>query len=272
VTGGRGTFREIFPARNTLIGVVHLLPLPGAPRWAGSLDDVLSRAVTDARTLTEVGFDGIIVENFGDAPFFADEVSPETVAALAHAVVRIRSATPVPVGVNVLRNDAAAALGIAVATGARFIRVNVHIGSMWTDQGLIHGRAAQTLRRRAALGADVAILADVHVKHATPPAGYGLAEAAADTWLRGMADGLVVSGAATGLPTASTDLDTVRTAAPGAPVLVGSGATRASVAPLLERADAVIVGSAVMAGGTAGGPIDADRAASFRRAADAEGR
>jgi membrane complex biogenesis BtpA family protein len=228
---------------------------------------VLDRAVADADRLASAGFDGIIVENFGDTPFLAGRAPPETAAALTHAVVRVRDATDLPIGVNVLRNDAATALGIALATGARFVRVNVHTGSMWTDQGLIHGRAGDTMRRRADLGADVAVFADVHVKHATPPAGSDLSTVAADTWERGRADALIVSGGGTGRPTADDDLDAVRAAAPGAPVLVGSGSTAADVARLLDHADGVIVGSAVMTDGRAGGPIDARRALAYRRAA-----
>ncbi len=102
-----------------------------------------------------------------------------------------------PVGVNALRNDARAALAIAVATGAHFIRVNVHTGSMFTDQGLIEGAAADTLRVRAALDTRVAIMADVHVKHASPPAGADIADAASDAWHRGLADALIVSGIGT---------------------------------------------------------------------------
>jgi membrane complex biogenesis BtpA family protein len=268
VTAPPRGFGALWPSGSALIGVVHLLPLPGTPRWAGSLDDVLRQAVADARTLSEAGFDGIVVENYGDIPFFAHRVPAETVAALTHAVVRVAEVTSVPLGVNVLRNDAAAAIGIATATEARFVRVNVHTGSMWSDQGLIHGRAADTLRLRAALGIEVAILADVHVKHATPPLGYDLRAAAADAWHRGLADALVVSGAATGRPTSAADLEAVRIAVPEASVLVGSGSTASDVARLLERADGVIVGSAVMVDGRAGGPIDPHRAEAFRRAAD----
>src|SRR5713101_4601014 len=127
--------RKLFPRRPAIIGMVHLLPLPGAPRWAGSMEEALARAVEDARALAEGGVDGVMVENFGDAPFYPDHVPPETVAAMTRAARAVVEAVPVPVGVNVLRNDTAAALAIAVAVGARFIRVNVHTGAMWTDQG-----------------------------------------------------------------------------------------------------------------------------------------
>lgn len=253
--------RSIWPGRRAILGVVHLLPLPGAPRWTGSMDDVVDRAVRDAVALREAGFDGIVVENFSDTPFFAGEVPPETVAALTRGVLAVRDAVfDLPVGVNVLRNDAAAAVAIAAATGAAFVRVNVHTGAMWTDQGIVEGRAALTMRSRARLAPDLAVLADVHVKHATPPPGAHLGDVARDTWHRGLADALLVSGAGTGAPTDVRDLKAVREAVPGATVLVGSGLAPSNAATLLEHADGAIVGSSIMEGGRAGHAVDRERA------------
>ena len=254
---------DIWPDMKPLIGMVHLLPLPGAPRWGGSMDAALDRAARDARALQEAGFDGVLVENFLDAPFFADSVPAETLAALTAAVLRVISTVPLPVGVNVLRNDAAAAIAIAAVTGAVFIRVNVHTGSMYTDQGLIEGKAHDTLRRRSGLGVDVRVLADVHVKHASSPAGSTLGGAAGDTWHRGLADALIVSGSATGRGASADDVRAVKDAISEAPVLIGSGLAPESAAELLALADGAIVGSAVMNGGRPGAGIDPGRAADF---------
>ena len=155
--------------RRTLIGVVHLKPLPGAPGYEGSMGAVLEAAALDASRLAEGGADAIIVENFGDTPFFADAVPSETIAAMTIAVERVRrSAAELEVGVNVLRNDARGALGVCAATGASFLRVNVLCGAAATDQGVITGEAAALLRERARVAPEVKIFADVHVKHATP--------------------------------------------------------------------------------------------------------
>lgn len=224
------------------------------------MDEVLERARGDARALLDGGVDGVLVENFGDAPFHPGPVPPETVAALARAVAEVAGLPGSgPTGVNVLRNDARAALGIAAATGADFIRINVHVGTMATDQGLLQGRAWETLRLRRALGLRTAILADVHVKHAAPLAGREPGEEARDTWERGGADGLVVSGPRTGEPTEPRRIDAVKDAAPGAPVWVGSGVTLDSAASLLARADGAIVGSALQAEGRAGRRVDPAR-------------
>jgi membrane complex biogenesis BtpA family protein len=250
-----------------LIGMVHLGPLPGAPRFAGDLERILAAALADAGTLAEAGFDALLVENLGDAPFFADDVPKATVAALARAVTEVRRAVALPVGVNVLRNDARAALAVAAATGATFIRVNVLAWAAYTDQGPIIGRAAEVTRLRAALGGSIRILADVFVKHATPPLGLTLEQAAADAWERAGADGLIVTGPATGRPTPLDDLQRVKAAAPDAPVYAGSGVTVESIAGLLQVADGVIVGTALKHGGVITAPVDPTRAQALVNAA-----
>jgi membrane complex biogenesis BtpA family protein len=228
------------------------------------------RAVEDARALVEGGADALIVENYGDAPFFPGPVPPETVAALALCTSAVISAAgSIPVGVNVLRNDARSALGVCAATGARFLRVNVHCGVAATDQGVIEGRAHETLRERARLAPQVAILADVHVKHATPLGRETLAEAVRDHVLRGLADAVIVSGPRTGEPPAASDLREAREAASGTPVLIGSGLTAENARELLPLADGAIVGTALERDGRTAEPVDPERVRRMRKAFDA---
>jgi uncharacterized protein len=228
------------------------------------MDAVIVDAVSDAQALAGAGFPAVMVENFGDAPFFAGRVPAETVAALTVAAMEVQRATDAVIGVNVLRNDARSALGIAAAVGARFIRVNVLTGVMYTDQGPIVGEAAGVARARATLCPDVEVWADVMVKHATPPPGADLARIAEDTVTRGLADVVVVSGPGTG---AEPDRDRLAMVAkavpPGTRVAVGSGASPSNLTELLEIADTVIVGSAIEAGGVAGNRVDPDRAGAF---------
>jgi membrane complex biogenesis BtpA family protein len=252
---------------STLVGVVHLGALPGAPRFRGDLAPVLQAAEADARALADGGADALIVENFGDAPFFATAVPPETIAAMTLAVHAVQQAAPgLPVGVNVLRNDAAAALGIAAATGAAFVRINVHTGAMVTDQGIIEGRAAETVRLRERLCPGLPLLCDVHVKHAVPLGGGDLAVAARDTWHRGLAAALIVSGTGTGTGVDPADLDTVRAAVPEAPVWIGSGLTLESLPVLGSRCDGAIVGTTLKHGGSVDAPVDAGRVRALRGA------
>lgn len=250
---------EIFPRRPAIIGMVHLLPLPGAATYGGDMQAVLHRAQEDAQALAEGGADGVMVENFGDAPFYPEGVPPETVAAMTLAARAVVETVSLPVGVNVLRNDAAAALAIASVVGAAFIRVNVHTGAMWSDQGLLQGRAHETLRQRRSLEAPVLILADVLVKHAAPPAPLRIEAVARDLAERGLADGLIVSGEGTGTATDLEDVRRVRAVAGRSPIWVGSGVTPESALQLRSLADGVIVGTALKRGGDVLAPVDVAR-------------
>jgi membrane complex biogenesis BtpA family protein len=253
-----------------LIGMVHLGPLPGSPGYRNDLDAVVDAAEADAVALADAGFEAVIVENYGDAPFFADDVPNATVAAMTRAVGAVSESTGLVTGVNILRNDASAALAIAAATGAGFIRANVLSGTMYTDQGPIVGRAAEIARLRRQLCPEVAIVADVFVKHATPPPGLTIENAARDLAERGGADAVVVSGTGTGRPLDLDELIRVR-AAIDVPVLAGSGVTSETVAEILSIATGAIVGSATKVDGIAAAPVDPIRAASLIAAAGIEG-
>ncbi len=249
-----------------LIGMVHLGPLPGSARSV-PLDETIDRAVSDAVDLVDAGFDAVMIENFGDAPFFADDVPKITIAAMTRAIAAIAAEIEVPFGVNVLRNDGLGALAVSAATGAHFIRINVLSGSMSTDQGPIVGRAAEVSRLKAALTPDVAILADVMVKHATPPPGLTLEQAAADLWERAGADGIIVSGTGTGQALDRSDLDTVHATVPNAPLYAGSGVTEDTVADILTVCAGVIVGTATKIDGVTTNRVDPMRARAIVEAA-----
>ena len=254
-------------ASRQLIGMVHALPLPGSPSYLPPTGAIVERAVEDAILLEESGFDALLVENYGDAPFFADRVPPITVASLARVVAAVRAAVDVPVGVNVLRNDAISALSIAAACDARFIRVNVLSSMMYTDQGPIVGQAARVARLRASLDPEIEVLADLFVKHATPPPGLRIEDAATDLRDRGMTDGIILSGRGTGLPADQVMLRQVRQAVPDTRLLVGSGVDKESVASVLRTADGVIVGTAIKEDGDVRRPVDPARARALVQAA-----
>ncbi|KTG10531.1 phosphorybosylanthranilate isomerase [Haloprofundus marisrubri] len=243
--------------------MVHLPALPGAPAFDGDRDELRARAVADARALESGGVDALMVENFGDAPFYPDDVPKHTVASMTTLVSAVCESVSVPVGVNVLRNDAEAALSVAAATGASFVRVNVHTGARVTDQGVVSGRAHETMRLRDRLDADVAVLADIDVKHSAPVTPRETGEVVAETLERGLADGVVVSGVGTG---EAVDRDGLREVVAhrdelgsDAPVVVGSGTTVESVSELLDVADGAIVGTALKEDEVTTNPVDERR-------------
>ncbi|MFT5686511.1 MAG: membrane complex biogenesis BtpA family protein, partial [Myxococcota bacterium] len=184
-----------------LTGVLHLLPLPAAPLSSPGFRAVQERALADAEALVEGGVSSCIIENLGDAPFSGGMVQPHVPAMIAviGSAIRARFGDSLKLGVNILRNDAMSALGAAAACGAEFVRINVHVGAAWTDQGLIEGRAHETLRYRRELGAEgIQIAADILVKHAAPAGQTDLGEVARETAWRGGADILIVTGSRTG--------------------------------------------------------------------------
>ena len=249
-----------------LIGVIHLPALPGSPAHQMPVREIVELALADAATLQAASFDAAIIENFGDAPFPPVNLEPASVAAMAVVADHVRRRAGLRIGINALRNDARAALGIAAAVGASFIRVNVHTGVAATDQGFVAGRADQTLRYRKRLAYRVAILADVHVKHATPVSEPDIGRAARDTAYRGLADGLIVTGPATGEPVELDDLRRVREAVPERRLFVGSGAMAESARELLTVADGLIIGTAIKVDRQPSGAVDTAAAQAFAAA------
>lgn len=253
----RSAFTDRF-SRRAVFGMVHLGPLPGASLFA-SMSGVLEAALQDARAIALGGCDGLVIENFGDRPFAKGRVEAETVAAMTRIVGEIVRDVRLPIGINVLRNDALSALAIAASTGAAFIRVNVHTGAMVTDQGLIEGDAYATLRKRAALAPDVLIFADYLVKHATPLGE----QSPKDLRMRGLADALIVSGNETGAPADPARFAALREAVPDAPLLVGSGLTAANAGQF--DAEGAIVGTSIQVDDRVDAALVAQVVAAFKR-------
>jgi membrane complex biogenesis BtpA family protein len=224
---------------------------------------VIERAEQEATALAAGGVDGLIIENFFDAPFTKQQVDPAVVSAMTLIVDRIKNLVVLPIGLNVLRNDAHSALAIATCVNAQFIRVNVLTGVMATDQGIIEGQAHELLRYRRELGSEVKILADVLVKHARPLGTPNLTTAVQDTIERGLADGVILSGWSTGSPPSFEDLELAVAAAKGTPVFIGSGADLDNIGRLLPAADGVIVASSLKRHGKITEPVDPIRVSQF---------
>lgn len=251
-----------------VIGMLHLPPLPGAPRFGGDMTAVAvtEHVLRDADALAAGGAHGLMLENFGDVPFYPGRVPAHVVAHMTAIACEVRRRFPeLPLGVNVLRNDGRSALAVAHAAGAMFIRVNVLCGARVADQGVLDAIAHDLLRDRATLGADrgtraIKILADVDVKHSAPLAARALVDEVADTLHRGLADALIVSGSGTGHATDPAHVAAAKAAAGGAaPVLVGSGVSADTLAAYLPHADGFIVGTAFKPGGDPNAPVGVAR-------------
>ncbi len=249
-------------ADQAIVGMVHLDPLPGAP-GGQSIEDVLTAAKRDIRRLESGGVDALMIENFGDAPFYPDSAPKHVIAAMTRIVTELQSMTTLPLGVNVLRNDACGAVSIAAATDIDFIRINVHVGARVTDQGIVEGTAHDTLRLREKLGTSVRLFADVDVKHSAPLADFSVADQVENTIERGLADGIIISGASTGKSVDGETLENVNAAIRGldseAQLIVGSGVSPKNISETFDYADAAIVGSALKRNGDPTEPVLAER-------------
>lgn len=247
--------------RPALVGMVHLLPTPGSPRWGGSMADLLNAAERDADLLVEGGCDALLVENMADMPYLRGEVPAEVVAAMALATERV-IARGVPTGIQVLAGANHQALGVAAATGAHFLRVEGFAYAHVADEGWMDACAGPLTRRRAELCPSVALWTDVQKKHAAHAvtADIPLADLAHGYAFCG-ADALIITGSTTGHRTNPEQVTTAKTA--HLPVVVGSGIT-ADNAHEFAHADALIVGSWLKVDGKWQNPVDPDRVRALR--------
>lgn len=246
--------------KTPVIGMLHAPPLPGSAGFQEDFDAVTRFVIEDAKTLQAGGVDGLMLENFGDTPFYPDRVPAITVSAMTALASAVRREADLPLGINMLRNDGLGALAVAAACGAQFIRVNVLCGARVTDQGLLQGMAHDLLRERKSLGCpQIRILADVDVKHSAPLAARPIDVETRDLVERAHADAVIVSGQATGYPTDTDAVTAVARAAAPAPVFVGSGVTAKGVAELIQAgATGLIVGSSLKRDGRLSHPVDID--------------
>jgi len=250
---------DIFDRPKPIIGVIHLPPLPGAPRYDGQpVEDIYAAGVTDGLAMSRAGIDGIIVENAFDLPFSRPEsIGHETVAALTGACLRVGDAVDLPIGITCVANGVMPALAIAKAVDARFVRANQWANAYVANEGIINGPSGEALRYRSAIGArDVRIFADVHVKfgaHAIT-SDRTVSEQARDAEFFD-ADVLIGSGQRTGSMTEPDEIRAIQ-AGTSLPVLVGSGLDVDNAAGLLSVADGAIVGSSLKYGGTWWNPVD----------------
>jgi membrane complex biogenesis BtpA family protein len=243
-----------------LIGAVHVPALPGTPRSALSVERIAAQAADDARAYADAGLQAVSVENMHDRPYLRGGVGPEIVAAMTLAVAAVRAAVSVPVGLQILAAADREAVAVAHAAGASFVRVESFVYAHVGDEGLHQSNAAELLRYRRAIGADaVRVFADVKKKHSAHAltADVDVADVAhaAEFFL---ADGVIVTGTATGRPAEPDDVRRVR-AAVHLPERGGPGNAAANLASV-AAADGYIVGTSHKHGGDWTRPVEPARA------------
>lgn len=269
-------FRDVFGTGKTIIGMVHLRPLPGAPgyRPEGGMRSVLEAALEDASRLVEGGVDGIQIENQGDWPFLPPgEIGPETVAAVTAAVARIRDRFAVPTGINIHLNGVCQALAVAVATECQWVRAFELANAYVAPSGIIDAAGPRALRYRCVLRSEekIMIFGDYHVKHGSHQlvADKSLVELAGDVEAA-LADAIIVTGRRTGASPDRNEIALIREAV-GIPLLIGSGLSPDTMGELLPLTDGAIVGSAFKVDGKLENPVDEKRVREFMQLVRAVG-
>ncbi|WP_324650297.1 BtpA/SgcQ family protein [Georgenia sp. H159] len=257
-------FNGVFDGKAPVIGMVHMLALPGAPGYSGNLNDVIDRAVQDATSQAEGGVDALLVENFHDYPFYPTTVEPETVAAAAVVAREVSRVTALPLGINILRNSWKASLGIAAAVNAQFIRLNILTDAAVTDQGIINSEAHLVARYKKHIGGEhILTLADLLTKHARPIVDRPVGVIAEDMLNRGGADAIILAGDNTAMPPSLDRLRLVKDAMPDAPVILGSGMTAEHAATYAEVADGAVFGYGSKPGHDMDLPVSGELAREF---------
>jgi membrane complex biogenesis BtpA family protein len=252
----RGLMNSLFSVPRALIGVIHVAALPGTPGARMDVAAIAEAAVAEARMYEAAGFHALAIENTHDRPYLKSSVGPEIVAAMSVIGCEVRRAVSLPLGVQILAGANLAALAVAHACGAAFVRVEGFVFAHVADEGWIESSAGALLRYRRAIGAGhIRIFADIKKKHSAHAvtADVDIVETAkAAEFFH--ADGVIVSGVSTG---SAADPDEVRTVSRAVPIptLVGSGITPGNMASFAD-ADALIVGSSVKQGGLWSNPLD----------------
>lgn len=258
-----------FKVDKPVIGMIHLLPLPGSPKYDSidySLDKTISKAVKEAKIYQECGVDGIQIENQWDRPFIkSDKIGFETVAAMSVVVNEVSKVLDIPYGVNVHMNGALPALAIAQATGARWIRVFEYISAYISYTGLTEGVAGELARYRSYLQANdrVDFYCDVNVKHGSHfiVNDRHIKDLAYDAQEQG-ADSIIITGFQTG---EAPSCEKVKEASSKTdlPIFLGSGVNQENISELITVADGFIVGSYFKKDGKIENELDPQRIEKF---------
>ena len=232
--------------REILIGAIHFSPLLGYPDFP-SFKVAEKNALYDLKVFQDGGLNSVIFENNYDLPH-AVIVTPEVGVAMTYLGEKIVCKADVPVGIDVLWNDFRCALAIAKTLSLSFIRVPVFVDTVKTDCGIIRGEAEKVIATRKKFGAeDVAIFADIHVKHSKLLSKYSLVESARRAIKKG-ADALIVTGKWTGDAPDLRELKELRKAVGNFPIFTGSGADERNIKEILQFANGVIVSTSLKAG------------------------
>ena len=233
---------------STLWGMIHVPALPGSYKNNLSFKKIVDFSLKDAKALFDNGITHMFIENFWDVPFPKSSSKPHVNAAISIIADRIKLKYPnVTLGINILRNDALTALGVATITNSKVIRVNVLTHGRVTDQGILEGCAYDLKTYSVQLNSSVEIWADVEVKHSVPITQIPIEDSINDLLERGGADKIIFSGSRTGVPADEKEISRLinNQILSLEQIVIGSGVTYENLPDYLDLAKNIIVGSSL---------------------------
>lgn len=253
--------KELFKVDKAIIGMVHLLPLPGSPRYDDKgMEPILEHALSEGRRLLEGGADAMLVENYNDNPFKPTTTDPETIIPMAIIARELKKEVGLPMGIQVLRSSPKSSMAMAKFTGGSFIRFGPMTGAFVTDQGILQARAHDVMRYRKIINAeDIKIFGSAVSKHGAPLVKMPVEFQAKEVAYRAMADVILVCGERTGEEPEMDNLIRVKRAVPDKPIFLGSGLTKKNVVKFFKHADGAIVGTSIKVDGNVHKPVDVKR-------------
>ncbi len=253
--------REKLKKEKVIIGMVHLLPLPGSPLYGGDLEKVYEAGLKDLRALEKGGAGALIIENFGDVPYAAENELINKIA-FATMVARLRRETKLPVGINFQFNDTETEWAVGYCNDVDFIRCEVFAENRVGPNGMFISAGPKMMRMKAHYNKDIMILADANVKHT-----FALAEQPLDftieSIIEGGADGIIVTGITTGVNPSVEDVKLVKKYAHNLPVFLGSGINDKNVNEYLPYISGAIVGSSLKKDHNVNNPVDVKNVKKF---------
>lgn len=259
---------NLFGTEKPIIGMLHLIPLPGSPVYDGTgLKPVIERALKEAETLVAGGINALEVENYNDPTYFPDDAPAETIASLSIVAHEIHKAFPqIPLGICLLA-DPQASIAVAHASGAKFVRATFFTEASVDVSGLALRRPHGIMRYRKFLDPSIKLFADIHIKHSAPLAMRPIEESAYDAAYF-LADAVILSGKHTGFQTPIEDVKKVRKVLPNFPIFIGSGTRKENVEELLQFATGAVVGTSLKYDGNTENTVDLNRVKEFMSIVD----
>ncbi len=253
-----------FQFNKTVVGMIHIDPLPGTPKFKGSVKTIINKAVEEALLYKNAGLDALMIENMHDVPYLNRSAGPEIISLMAIILYEIKNKTNLACGIQILAGCNKEALASAHSASADFIRAEGFVFAHIADEGFFNSDAGELLRYRKLIGAEnILVLTDIKKKHSshaiTNDTDIVETAKAAQFFL---SDGVIITGSSTGKEPLLEEIKMVKQNV-NIPVLAGSGITIDNVNSYIEYCDALIVGSYFKQEGKWFNPIDLTKVKEF---------